>query len=45
MEEEAFDLLFNQVLQQGRGIDNMFNHLFSFFRRKSDFFQNSGNYY
>jgi hypothetical protein len=36
--EEKFDGLFMTAVQQSQGIDNFFNNLFSFFRRKTDFF-------
>jgi len=39
--EQTFDMLFTQILQQGRGIEPLFHSLFSFFRRKTDFFKNS----
>lgn len=37
--EEQFDGLFLNALQGAKGIDNFFDCMFSFFRRKSDFFQ------
>lgn len=40
-EEINFDALYNQILQQGRGIDPLFNSLFSFLRRRTDFYKNS----
>jgi flagellar biosynthesis GTPase FlhF len=36
--EERFDGLFMTALQQTQGIENFFNGLFSFMRRKTDFF-------
>lgn len=36
--EERFDGLFMTAIQQSQGIDNFFNNLFSFMRRKTDFF-------
>ena len=36
--EEKFDGLFMTAIQQSQGIDNFFNNLFSFMRRKTDFF-------
>ena len=41
--EEQFDGLFINVLQNAKGIDNFFDCMFSFFRRKTDFFANTGN--
>lgn len=38
-EDQQFDMLFTQVLQQGKGIEPLFQTLFSFFRRKTDFFK------
>ena len=38
-EDQQFDMLFTQVLQQGKGIEPLFQSLFSFFRRKTDFFK------
>ena len=38
MAEEKFDGLFMTAIQQSQGIDNFFNNLFSFMRRKTDFF-------
>lgn len=40
--EEQFDGYFVNVLQQAKGIDNFFDCMFSFFRRKTDFFSNAG---
>lgn len=39
--EQTFDLLYTQILQQGRGIEPLFHSLFSFMRRKTDFYKNS----
>ena len=36
--EDRFDGLFMTAIQQSHGIDNFFNNLFSFMRRKTDFF-------
>jgi hypothetical protein len=36
--EERFDGLFMTAIQQSQGIDNFFDNLFSFMRRKTDFF-------
>lgn len=36
--DERFDGLFMTAIQQSNGIDNFFNNLFSFMRRKTDFF-------
>ncbi len=36
--EEKFDGLFMTAIQQSQGIDNFFANLFSFMRRKTDFF-------
>lgn len=36
--EEKFDGLFMTSVQQSQGIENFFNNLFSFLRRKTDFF-------
>jgi N-terminal conserved domain of Nudc. len=36
--DERFDGLFMTAIQQSQGIDNFFNNLFSFMRRKTDFF-------
>lgn len=44
MEEGAFDMMFTQILQQGRGIDNMFEHIFNFLRRKTDFYTIEGKF-
>jgi hypothetical protein len=40
-EEQTFDALYVQILQQGRGIEPLFHSLFSFMRRKTDFFANA----
>jgi hypothetical protein len=40
-QQDVFDSLYMQILQQGRGIDPLFNSLFSFMRRKSDFYKQS----
>ena len=36
--EEKFDGLFMTLVQQSQGIENFYNNLFSFMRRKTDFF-------
>lgn len=36
--DEKFDGLFMTAIQQSEGIDNFFNNMFSFMRRKTDFF-------
>lgn len=36
--EEKFDGLFMTLVQQSQGIENFYNHLFGFMRRKTDFF-------
>jgi len=38
-EDTQFDGLYREILQRGKGIDNLFNSLFSFFSRNSDFFE------
>lgn len=38
-EDTQFDGLYREILQRGRGIENLFNSLFSFFSRNSDFFE------
>ena len=38
MSDEKLDGLFMTAIQQSQGIDNFFNNLFSFMRRKTDFF-------
>lgn len=42
-EDIQFDGFFREILQRGKGIDNLFNYLFSFLRRNSDFFEQSEN--
>lgn len=37
--DEQFDGYFREVLQRGRGIENLFVSLFSFLRRSSDYFE------
>jgi hypothetical protein len=37
-EETRFDGLFTSAIQNSRGIDNFFDSMFSFMRRKTDFF-------
>jgi hypothetical protein len=37
-QEEKFDGLFMTAVQQSQGIENFFSNLFSFMRRKTDFF-------
>lgn len=39
-EDEKFDGLFMSAVQNAQGIDNFFDALFSFMRRKTDFFSN-----
>lgn len=39
-DDPQFDMLYMQILQQGKGIEPMFNSLFSLLRRKSDFYKN-----
>ena len=39
-DDEKFDGLFMGAVQNARGIDNFFDALFSFMRRKTDFFSN-----
>jgi len=43
MEDTRFDGLFMSAIQQSQGIDNFFDHLFSFMRRKTDFFTQDDN--
>ena len=38
MAEERFDGLFMSAIQQANGIDNFYDSMFSFMRRKTDFF-------
>jgi len=38
--EEQFDGLFYNILQNAKGIDNFFECMFSFFRRKTDLYMN-----
>lgn len=40
MDEQKFDGIFMNIVQQSKGIDNFFNHLFGFLRRKTDYFTN-----
>jgi len=37
-DDPRFDGLFMSAIQQCQGIENFYNHLFSFMRRKTDFF-------
>ncbi len=37
-QEEKFDGLFMTAVQQSQGIENFYNNMFSFMRRKTDFF-------
>jgi len=37
-DDEKFDGLFMSAIQNSQGIDNFFTALFSFMRRKTDFF-------
>jgi len=39
-DDEKFDGLFMGAVQNAQGIDNFFDALFSFMRRKTDFFSN-----
>ena len=39
-DDEKFDGLFMGAVQNAHGIDNFFDALFSFMRRKTDFFTN-----
>lgn len=43
IEEEKFDGLFMTLAQQSQGINPLLNNLFSFLRRKSDFFNESND--
>lgn len=40
--DEQFDGYFREILQRGRGIENLFVALFSFLRRSSDYFEQPG---
>lgn len=40
-DEERFDGIFMNIVQQASGIDNFFDSLFGFMRRKTDFFTNA----
>ena len=37
-EDERMDGLFMSAIQNARGIDNFFDYIFSFMRRKTDFY-------
>jgi hypothetical protein len=37
-DDERLDGMFMTAVQQSQGIDNFFNNLFGFFRRKTDLF-------
>lgn len=39
-DDEKFDGLFMGAVQSAQGIDNFYDALFSFMRRKTDFFSN-----
>lgn len=39
-DDERFDGLFMGAVQNAQGIDNFYDALFSFMRRKTDFFSN-----
>lgn len=41
--DQRFDGLFMSAIQQSQGIENFFNDLFSFMRRKTDFFSQEDN--
>mmetsp|Transcript_4911 Transcript_4911/g.7353 ORF Transcript_4911/g.7353 Transcript_4911/m.7353 type:complete len:326 (-) Transcript_4911:39-1016(-) len=43
MADERFDGLFMSAIQQSQGIENFYNNLFSFMRRKTDFFTMEDN--
>jgi hypothetical protein len=38
MADERFDGLFMSAIQQAQGIENFYDSMFSFMRRKTDFF-------
>lgn len=40
-EEEKFDGIFTQIINERQGYEGFFDNIFSFLRRKSDFFANS----
>ena len=40
MADERFDGLFMSAIQQAQGIENFYDSMFSFMRRKTDFFSN-----
>lgn len=40
MADERFDGLFMSAIQQAQGIENFYDAMFSFMRRKTDFFSN-----
>jgi hypothetical protein len=42
MAEDRFDGLFMTAVQQNEGIDNFFQSLFSFMRRRTDFYSDAG---
>jgi hypothetical protein len=42
-DDERFDGLFMNVVQQSQGIENFFMNLFGFMRRKTDFFTKEEN--
>ena len=44
-QEGMFDGLFMQVVQQSQGIEGFFDNVFSFLRRKTDFFSNQSYFY
>ena len=43
MADERFDGLFMSAIQQSQGIENFYDYLFSFMRRKTDFFTMEDN--
>ena len=42
-EDTRFDGLFMSAVQQSQGIENFYDHMFSFMRRKTDFFSMQDN--
>ena len=45
MADERFDGLFMSAIQQAQGIENFYDAMFSFMRRKTDFFSNQTSSY
>ena len=43
MSDERFDGLFMSAIQQAQGINNFYDAMFSFMRRKTDFFSQDEN--